>query len=66
MDGGTWLMIVFLALLWALPISQDIEEAAAMEERVVDHQDSRRNCVTGTPHLGQAYYLEFISHHLLF
>jgi len=29
MDGGTWLMFVFLALLWALPISQDIEEADA-------------------------------------
>jgi len=29
-------MVVFLALLWALPISQDVEEAAT-EERVMDH-----------------------------
>ena len=29
-------MVIFLALLWALPISQDIEEAAT-EERVMDH-----------------------------
>merc|ERR1740124_217381 len=36
MDGGTWLMVIFLALLWALPISQDIEKAAT-EERVMDH-----------------------------
>jgi hypothetical protein len=35
MDAGSWLLIVFLALLWALPVSRDIEESA-VEERILD------------------------------
>eukprot|EP00588_Corethron_pennatum_P000903 CAMPEP_0194283010 /NCGR_PEP_ID=MMETSP0169-20130528/24494_1 /TAXON_ID=218684 /ORGANISM="Corethron pennatum, Strain L29A3" /LENGTH=317 /DNA_ID=CAMNT_0039028519 /DNA_START=301 /DNA_END=1251 /DNA_ORIENTATION=+ len=36
MDGGTWVLVLFFALLWVLPISQNIKEAAT-EERVMDH-----------------------------
>jgi len=35
-DGRTSVMILFLVLLWALPISQDVEEAFT-EEWVLDH-----------------------------
>jgi len=36
MDGGTWLLVIFFAVLWALPIIQNVKEAAT-EERVMDH-----------------------------
>lgn len=35
-DPGFWLLIGFFSLLWALPVCQDIEEAA-IEEKVLDH-----------------------------
>merc|ERR1719469_1833678 len=36
MDTQVWVLIVFLAFLWTLPIVQDIEEAT-IEEVVMDH-----------------------------
>jgi len=37
LDTQVWILIIFLAFLWTLPICQDIEEAT-IEEAVMDHQ----------------------------
>eukprot|EP00588_Corethron_pennatum_P024339 CAMPEP_0194311286 /NCGR_PEP_ID=MMETSP0171-20130528/8264_1 /TAXON_ID=218684 /ORGANISM="Corethron pennatum, Strain L29A3" /LENGTH=479 /DNA_ID=CAMNT_0039065319 /DNA_START=35 /DNA_END=1474 /DNA_ORIENTATION=+ len=36
MDGGSWFMVVFFAVLWSLPLTLNVQEATA-EERVLDH-----------------------------